>query len=62
MACMEIFLHFPGETPGNLAHNLAQQVVAAGLNQAIRKQRDHLGKVNPNGKIKIPAHSSELFR
>jgi hypothetical protein len=36
-------------------------MITAGLNQSVRKQRDHLGKVNPNRKIKIPAHSSELF-
>jgi hypothetical protein len=46
---MEIFLHFPGETPGNLPHNLAQKVIATGLNQPVREQGDHLGQVNPNG-------------
>ena len=59
---MEIFLHFPGEPPGNLAHNLAQEMIATGLNEPVWKKRDHLGKVNPNGKIKIPAHGCELFR
>ncbi len=62
MAGMKIFLHFPGETPRNLADNLAQEVIPAGLNKPIRKQCDHFGKVNPNREIKIPAHSSELFR
>ena len=48
MRCVEILLNFPGQSARNLAHDLAQQVVATGLNEAIGEHGDHSGKCDPD--------------
>ena len=48
MGGMEIFLHFPGQPAGDLANDLAQQVVAAGLHQSLREHGDHFGQLDPD--------------
>ena len=48
MGCMEIFLNFPRQSAWNLSHDLAEKVVATGLNQAIGKHGDHPWKCDPD--------------
>ena len=56
MAGVEILLHLPGEPAGHLPHDLAEQVVAAGLHQTFGQQADHRGQLDPHRQIKVPAH------
>ena len=54
MGSVEVFLHFPGQSPRDLTHDLLEQVVTAGLHKIVRKHGDHFWQTNPNGQIKIP--------
>ena len=57
MGGMEVFLHFPGQPTGDLANDLTQQVVAAGLHQPLREHGDHFGELDPDRQVEVPAHA-----
>jgi len=52
---VEVFLHLPGEAARDLAHDLAQQVVAAALHQVVGQQIDHRRQPDPHRQIQLPA-------
>ena len=54
MGSVEVFLHFPGQSPRDLTHDLLEQVVSAGLHKIVRKHGDHFWQTNPNGQVEIP--------
>ena len=54
MGCMKILLNFPGEAPGDLAHDLPQQMITTGLHQLLGEHGDHLRQANPNAQIQVP--------
>ncbi len=54
---MKVFLNFPGQTSGDLSHDLTQQMIATRLHKTVGKHGDDLRKPDPDGQIEIPADS-----
>ncbi len=58
MGGVEVLLDFPGQAPGDLAHDLTQQVIAAALHQALGQEANHRRKLDPDAQVQLPAHIS----